>query len=473
MPLQRSSIPVPQPAVSDHPPVLYIGSNRRERSAVARALAALGLDGYWTTSTRDAFAALARTPHLVVLDLKRDDALKTARSIRVLHPEASLIGLADDARSPHVRALAREGVLEVASKPLNGAEFAAAMDRAKALRLSSTIPRSAFFADEAVFVKAPAMQLAVDRAWRAAVSARPVLITGEADTGREFLSRTFHRVAGHDPSTFVAVDCANLAAADIEAQFFGFRVSSVSSGTIGQRITPWSPLYRAQGGTLFLKNFPMLPAATRATLARALQLRHARLDGGRVTQLRFRLVVSSGATRREALACSDLDADVPFVCVSVPPLRQRREDLMLLASHLTEQLCEQMDASPKALTSTAAALLAALPWRGNVAELRTLLRHVIPRVRGRVIRLDDLLPHLRLDAVRFARETETFQEARTRFERDYIAATIERSRGHIADAARVLGVLRPNLHRQMRRLGIPASIVQHQSASSRKGASDE
>jgi DNA-binding NtrC family response regulator len=438
--------------VPDRLPLLCVGCLRRERPAVDHAIGSLGFSALWANSQRHALSILSNGPCTVLLDLTRPDALPAARAIRSQNPDTVMIGLAKDFKRDRVSDALREGVVEVASKPVIAPELARAITLAR--RLQSRASTSPVIGTDAVFVRSAPMQTAIDMAWRAALSDAPTLIIGEPQTGRELLARTIHRAAGQDVNSFVKLDCADLEPGDVEIQLFGFRLEGAQAiRSDGHLITPWSGLYRAARGTIFLKHFAAMSVSGRAMLARALLLRQASVDGRRSVDLKIRVIVAAGPSAADERACADLCVGTPFIRIHVPPLRQRREDMSLLASHLVEQICESSGVSPKILTATALALLVALPWRGNVGELRNLLTELVVRVPGGVIRVEDVLPHLAL-GFGSAMEEETLRRARSRFERDYVIAALERHGGRIGEAARALGILRPNLHRKMRGLQI-------------------
>ena len=139
--------------------------------------------------------------------------------------------------------------------------------------------------------------------------------------------------------------------------------------------------------------------------------------------------------------------------VEVPALRQRREDIPRLATLVLQEICRTTGTSTRTLTEPALTLLAALPWRGNVLELRTLLERLVLLVAGDPIRLEDVLRYIQLDAGLFpAGADATLRQARARFERDYIAAVLQHHDGRVPDAARALGIQRTNLYRKIRAL---------------------
>jgi DNA-binding NtrC family response regulator len=211
----------------------------------------------------------------------------------------------------------------------------------------------------------------------------------------------------------------------------------------------------ARGGTLFLGNVGELPASAQARLARIARDGEARVDAEAVP-MRFRIVASAvpgiDADVQERRFRSDLYRRVTTSRIDLPPLRMRSDDVPAIAVRLLAD-----GAAGRTFTNAALALLAAVSWPGNLAELR----HVIDRIvslpsAAATIHVEHVLPALQLDRapVSFV-PSGTLREARQRFERDYIAAVLQHHGWRMADAAQTLGIQRPNLYRKARQLGIP------------------
>ena len=154
--------------------------------------------------------------------------------------------------------------------------------------------------------------------------------------------------------------------------------------------------------------------------------------------------------------CEDLFRRLSVVRIDMPPLRNRREDIPALANYFLREICAGLRLPPKTLSRSALSLLSALPWRGNAAELRRLLDSVVTGMQGgRGIALEDVLAHVKLDgAAGLFSGGGTLKQARSRFEKEYIAAVLEQHRGRISEAARTLGIQRTNLYRKMRSLKV-------------------
>ena len=163
----------------------------------------------------------------------------------------------------------------------------------------------------------------------------------------------------------------------------------------------------------------------------------------------FETALEEGRLRR------DLYERLSLIRIDLPPLRQRREDVPLLANHFLKEMCRANGAPVKTLTRSALTLLAALPWRGNAPELRALLERLVLLDAARV---DPAGGRAGAGAARRQRNQPgggtTLREARLRFERDYIAAVVRQHHGRIAEAARALGIQRTNLYRKMRQLSV-------------------
>ena len=300
------------------------------------------------------------------------------------------------------------------------------------------------------------------------------LICGEAGSGRETLARAIH-AASTDPgdrsleaslldrsslvdskAPFVAVNCA--AGADLERVLFGTLAMVNAHGL--ETLTPHAQALRARGGTLFFRSIHDMPRRTQNRLARMLrdgEVWCADGDSGRTVALEMRVMASiDSPSGSDAALVPDLHKRLAVHRIDLPPLRHRREDLPDLVRLLLIDICKSRRVPVKLASRPAALLLSALPWRGNLAELRAMLQVLVSTVPGRRIRLSDVLAHVQLDARDVTlRAGGTLREARARFEREYVAAVLRQHQGCMTDAAKALGVQRANLYRKVRQLAVP------------------
>jgi two-component system nitrogen regulation response regulator NtrX len=223
-----------------------------------------------------------------------------------------------------------------------------------------------------------------------------------------------------------------------------------------ERLNQVSSIASAHGGTLYIRHLPEMPRRLQLRLARLLRQGEARLlsdQGETRSEIAIRVVASA-----EKVLDGDIVPDLLrrlHIAIDVPPLRERRDDVPALVKCLLADLCVAAEQPPKAASRQAVELLCALPWPGNVGELEALLRVLVSHVPGRHIRLAHVLEYVRLDGrPAIASYTGTLKEARERFERDYVAAVLDRHRGRMAEAARTLGLQRTNLYRKVRQLAV-------------------
>jgi two-component system, NtrC family, nitrogen regulation response regulator NtrX len=288
-----------------------------------------------------------------------------------------------------------------------------------------------------------------------------VLVCGESGSGRRTVAREVHRLSSGGGARFVVADCAE--ADEIEGVLFGIPPGrgNGNGGPQRDRICKLSLLYQAVGGTLFLAHLTEMPARVQARLARVLRDGEVTVaESRRPVPTRMRLIASSDASWDGAVADGQIRADLSRRCsqtrILVPPLRDRREDIPALAGALLADVCAEARMAPRRIEQPAMSLLCAFPWRGNATELRALLRTLVDRAEGPEIRLQDVLASVHLDgAAKSFQGGGTLRAAKERFERDYILAVLERHRGRVGEAARALGIQRPNLYRKMRALRVP------------------
>lgn len=403
---------------------------------------------------------------LCLVDLRDNgEALRIARAVRSRHPEAIVIGIADPAR-PHAAAEAiRAGVFDVLPRPPSVRDLRALIGNAReqASLADDTQPVRPAGPSYGVVGTSPAMRPVMDLVQRAAAGQCGIMICGERGTGREVIARAIHAHSAQRDAPFVTVDCSAPDPEDVELQLFGMLVKRGGNAPERrslERLRRHSRLRDAAGGILFLENVAEMPARAQARLVRALRDREVFCEEARERiALAVRVIASADGSINTALEEGRLRPDLyerlSLIRIDVPALRQRREDIPALATHFLKELCQANGMPLKTLTRPALTLLSALPWRGNIPELKSLLERLILLVPQGLIRLEDVLAHtplegspspIRLDA--------TLRQARARFESEYIAAVLQHHRGRIADAARVLGVQRTNLYRKMRRLNL-------------------
>ena len=300
---------------------------------------------------------------------------------------------------------------------------------------------------------------------RAAATAHSVLLVAEPGTDVESIARDLHQRFGDPDARFVAVDCSS-DGGRVDTLLFG---ESTADDRELEVIAADGRLAEARGGTLFLRDIGELPASVQGRLARVMRDGEASM-AGRPEPMTFRLI--AGATpgidgdAHARRFRPDLFRRLSACRIDVPPLRDRAEDIPALANRILEDLCQARNLTPRGFTQAALALLSALPWPGNLADLQAVLERVVDDAPADLIQIEHLFPAIPLDRapVRFV-PAGNLKEARLRFEREYIAAVLQHHDWKIAEAAQTLGIQRSNLYRKARQLGITLTRVSDQTSS--------
>jgi DNA-binding NtrC family response regulator len=291
---------------------------------------------------------------------------------------------------------------------------------------------------------------------RAAALDSSVLLIVRRGSDADSLARDIHGRSARASASFVKVACG---AAGVEQALFGEPGGHAPPDL--ETVSADGRIAAARGGTLFLDEVTELPAVVQSRLARLARDGEARV-GGEVTALDTRLIVSAApgidADVREHRFRADLYRRVSATRIELPPLSERLEDVPALAECLLAEFCIERNTPSRTFTQAALALLGAMTWPGNLAELRETIDRAAAATDEDAIQVEHLVPTLQLNRAPASFEPSgTLREARLRFEHDYIAAVLQHHGWRMTDAAQTLGIQRPNLYRKARQLGIPVT----------------
>ncbi len=357
--------------------------------------------------------------------------------------EAMKLGAFDHLTKP----IGREGVREV---------LARALGRPRAI---SGAKAAAFPAGDQLIGSSPPMREAHKRIGLTAPSDATVLVQGETGTGKEEAARALHRHSPRAAKSFVAVNCAAIPAELLESELFG-HVKGAFTGAVNHRVGRFK---EAGGGTLFLDEIGDMTLAMQAKILRVLQDRTVTPVGaGAAVPVDARIVAATHrdlvAMVREGAFREDLFFRLNVVKITLPPLRERGADILVLAEHFLGNLAPAGQAV-KRLSPDAARALLAYPWPGNVRELRNLVQNVIVTVRGPVIDRADL-PLAATPPARGTGETLDallslpWTEAIARLEKLLLERALAAAAGNRAEAARRLGMHRQLLYAKLKEHGL-------------------
>ena len=291
-----------------------------------------------------------------------------------------------------------------------------------------------------------------------------VLIYGENGTGKELVARSVHGMSRRRNGPFIEVNCAAIPEELIESELFG-HMKGAFTGALSDRRGKFE---LADGGTLFLDEIGDMSLKTQAKVLRALQEQVVEPVGGAASvRVDVRVLAATNKELPAEIRLGRFREDLYFrlnvIPIFVPPLRDRPDDIPLLAQHFMTELSREYGRRPKQFDAGAAAGLRSCRWPGNVRELRNVVERMMIMVPGDTIRLSDLsfLDAAGLVDLEEPGPVAPLHEARDRFEREYILKALAAQHGNISRTAEVLGVERSNLYRKMRGFGIaPARRVE-------------
>jgi len=272
------------------------------------------------------------------------------------------------------------------------------------------------------------------------------LITGESGTGKELVARAIHQRSERSGQPFVAVNVAALPETLIEAELFGHEKGAFT-GAYARRLGKFE---LAHGGTVFLDEIGCLRLDLQAKLLRALQEREIeRLGGTRPVSLDVRILAATNVNLKAAVRAHAFREDLYYrlnvVPIHVPPLRERREDIVLLVEHFVRKIARECRREVRGVSAGALEVLTRYDWPGNVRELENVIHRAIVLARGPVIQLQDVPLDVALPETgsRLAEDTGLpLREACEQFERQYVLRVLEGVQWNVSRAGRLLGVHR-------------------------------
>jgi two-component system nitrogen regulation response regulator NtrX len=298
---------------------------------------------------------------------------------------------------------------------------------------------------------------------RVAPTGSRVLVTGAPGSGKEVVGRLLHARSRRAEGPFVAINCATMHPDRLEIELFG---SEASNGGAPRKIGTFE---RAHGGTLFLDEVADMPIETQGKIVRALQEQtFERVGGSRRVEVDVRVIASSNRDLSGEIAAGRFREDLFYrlnvVPIRVPPLRERREDIPLLARHFMQRGAAAARIQPREFGEDSLAALQAYTWPGNVRQLRNVIDWLLIMAPGEAAEpvRADMLPNeitaIAPSVVKWDKASEIMtlplRDAREVFEREYLLAQVTRFGGNISRTAAFVGMERSALHRKLKSLGV-------------------
>ena len=399
-------------------------------------LSAAGYAVHATDSGEKALAAIAvARPEVVITDLKMGgmDGLALFDAIRSSTPTLPVIILTAHGTIPDAVEATRRGVFGFVPKPFDGKQL---LDQvAQAIRLSAATPSAEGEAWRAGIVTAnAAMEDLLRQASLVARSDASVLIQGASGTGKELLARAIHNASRRSEGPFVTVNCAAIPEPLLESELFGHRKGAFTGATYDHK----GLFQTADGGTIFLDEIGDMPLALQAKLLRSLQDREVRPVGATQTvPVDVRIISATHRDLEERVTAGAFREDLYYrlnvVSFRVPPLAERREDIVPLAQHFLRSVAERYGKSVRSFAPEALELLIGAPWPGNVRQLQNVIEQSVALATGSIIPAALVQSALRAEP----QGLTPLDEAKRAFERDYLIRLLRITGGNVTKAARL------------------------------------
>ena len=446
--------------------VLVVEDNETLRRGVQRALRETwgAVDDAATGDEAVGRITTASHPYDVVLTdlrLPGSDGVAVLRAALERDPRTSvLLMTAYGSVETAVRAM-RAGAFDFVQKPLDleqielrvarAVEHRQLLDEVKELRAQ----RVARDGREDFVAESPALRAAVELAARVAPTRSTVLVTGETGTGKEVIAGLVHRLSPRSEGPLVKVNCAALPETLLESELFGHERGAFT-GADRQRIGRFE---EASGGSLFLDEVGDMSPATQAKLLRVLQEQEFhRLGGGSVLRTDARVIAATNRDLSEAVRNGNFREDLYFrldvIRIHLPPLRERPEDLVVLAHQLLERARQRLDRPARSFAPETLAWIRSHDWPGNVRELQNTLERAVLLCDGPILRVADLGVVGHGAPGRWEAEFPSSGVDLREVERQLVLGALQRAGWVQKDAASLLGVSRRKLNYMIRKMGV-------------------
>ncbi len=422
----------------------------------------LAEDGHAVTaaaSGEEAVAAARTQPFAVCLvDLKMPgmDGLETMRALQAVQPDTAVVIVTAYATVDTAITAIREGAADYIVKPCNPEEISLLVERivrVKKLERENLILRrrlARHYRFQDIVSKNPRMHEIFELIRQVASLPSTVLVEGESGTGKELVARAIHAAGERAAGPFVPVSCGAVVETLHESELFGHEKGAFTGAVARKR----GKLELAHGGTLFLDEISQVPLRAQVDLLRVLQERRfCRVGGTEELEVDVRVIAATNVHLKDEVRAGrfreDLFYRINVISIQLPPLRERREDIPLLAAHFVERFAAELGRPARELSGDAVKRLMAHPWPGNVRELENAVERAMVTGQGEVLGAADLAF---LDDGGVVREWAPPQGATLReMEQRLVAATLDRCGGNVTEAATVLGIDRSTLYDKIRR----------------------
>jgi len=460
---------------TEPPRVLAVDDEEVVCESIRRVLTGEGYYVRTTTSSKEGVELLRREPFdLLLLDIKMPemDGIEVLRRARDVSPETEVLIVTGYATIDTAVEAIKLGAFDYLEKPVSPPQLlvatARALERKHLVDLTKRL-RSELesrYSVGNVICSSPGMRKVMQLVGRVAPTTSTVLVTGETGTGKDVIARAIHYNSARKDGPFVVADCASLSESLLESELFG-HVRGAFTGAVKDRK---GLAESARGGTLFLDEISTISAGVQGSLLRLIQEHEVRPVGSdKAVPVDVRLIAATNKDLQEMVDEGSFREDLFYrlsvFSILIPPLRERTEEVPLLAHHFVKGFAEDFGKTIDTITPQAMAVLEAHNWPGNVRELEHAMERAVLLADGRSIDLDSIpaagehhsvtwsdVPD---DAAALARQKQELRAAAVdRAERLFVIKALRGASWNVSQAARDVDMARPNLHALMRKHGI-------------------
>ncbi|HRK28825.1 MAG TPA: sigma-54 dependent transcriptional regulator [Chitinophagales bacterium] len=446
--------------------ILVIDDDKAIRDSIRDTLQ---YEGYDVDVAEDGVAGMVKIKtsafDLVLSDIRmpKMDGKQFLEQALKLKPELPIIILSAFADNEEAVEIVKKGAFDFISKPFKDRNrllitVRNALDKSNLVGQTIALKRKVFRVQEIVG-KSAAIQDINDLIDRVAETESSVLITGENGTGKELVARWIHEKSRRCNGPFVAVNCAAISPELIESELFGHEKGAFTNA-IRQHLGKFE---QANGGTLFLDEIGDMSPSAQTKVLRALQDRAiTRVGGSKDIEVNVRFLAATNQNLQDAVAGNlfrlDLYHRLNTINIHVPALRERREDIPILAEYFITEICNDQNLPPKSFEPEAITALQNHNWTGNVRELRNMVERLIILSANKVITLADFekyvsRPSLSNNIAQFSEELfeqfATLSDFRDHAEKLFIAHKLKKNNGNISKTAEELDIQRSHLYNKM------------------------
>jgi two-component system nitrogen regulation response regulator NtrX len=446
--------------------ILVVDDEQGIRAALGQLLEYEGYDVRTAKSATEGLAEFEKwRPELVFMDVKMAgmDGIEALRRIKQIDSGVSVVMISGHATIQTAVEATQLGAYDILEKPLDTDRILVLLRNALQhvnLQEENARLRETIEARYEIVGRSYAIRALLDQVEKIGTTPARVLITGENGTGKELVARAIHRMSPRAQKPFVEVNCAAIPSELIESELFGHMKGSFT-GAVSDRAGKFE---QAHGGTLFLDEIGDMSLSAQAKVLRVLQDGEVtRIGGAKNVKVDVRVLAATNKRLEDEIAAGRFREDLYYrlnvVPLHVPPLRERRDDIPLLAQYFLQQFAQRDGVPARGIDEGALKALHAMEWPGNVRELRNTIERLLILSSGPRITAADV--H-RLSGARPAEtgglgsllESRTFEEFKHNAERAFLVAKLREYDWNVSETARLLDMPRSNLYKKIEKYGL-------------------